>query len=274
MQKRVQVDQFIIKNLPNKEAHETLYRSFMEKASEYDLFIKVDADMVIEKEFLFRDIAHRFSNDKDLQHLCIAVHDYFSDRLIYGMHAYRSSYRWGPRMDEVLTDISKTSKVICRHDKSELAPACLHCPNPSDFQSYHFGLHKAAKVLHCLKIQRDWHASEHLGNLELLWKHFKRAKDRRLALAALGGEVALKKRYGAEEINYTNERVSEEAKLYCKLSNSQLTRKIKILRLRRLALMNNGDALGFLRSGLAYPVKRLFLPWKIRRILERIKVPR
>ena len=36
---------FVIRDLPNAEAHNALYSRFMEGSKEYDLFLKLDADM-------------------------------------------------------------------------------------------------------------------------------------------------------------------------------------------------------------------------------------
>ncbi len=40
-------DYFIVENLPKKEAHHQLYTRFAASATEYDIFVKLDADMVI-----------------------------------------------------------------------------------------------------------------------------------------------------------------------------------------------------------------------------------
>ena len=53
-------EHFILENLPNKHAHDTLYRTFMERSGDFVLLIKVDADMVIEDEDLFAKIVDKF----------------------------------------------------------------------------------------------------------------------------------------------------------------------------------------------------------------------
>jgi len=73
---------FVIRDLPKQEAHKKLYQTFMNRADEFDLFIKVDSDMVIENENLFKGIAARFKGDPSLEQLSIAVKDFFTDQLI------------------------------------------------------------------------------------------------------------------------------------------------------------------------------------------------
>ena len=85
----------VIRNLPNKEAHDTLYKTFMDRSHEFDLMIKIDADMVIENERLFEKIVRKFQRNDKLKDLEIAVFDFFSNQLIWGMHAYRNTVKWG-----------------------------------------------------------------------------------------------------------------------------------------------------------------------------------
>jgi hypothetical protein len=77
-------DLVVIRNLPNKKAHEALYGTFMGEGEKYDLLVTVDGDMVIEDRHLFRNIVRRFESDSELDLLLIAVHDFFTDGLFIG----------------------------------------------------------------------------------------------------------------------------------------------------------------------------------------------
>lgn len=124
---------FVVSNLPNKEAHGTLYRSFMERAYEVDLFIKVDADMVLGSPTFFDECAARFQSDPDLQHLAIAVNDWMTRRRIFGPHVYRSSHGWQETGEVIFVDmVDHPHQRVA--DTTDLAPAAVHCLDPSAFQ--------------------------------------------------------------------------------------------------------------------------------------------
>ena len=86
-------DVFKVEQLTNKEAHLTLYDTFMKKSEDYDLFIKVDADMVITRNSFFTEVQEFFRNHKNVDLLAIAVNDFFTDRLIYGLHVNNSNVK-------------------------------------------------------------------------------------------------------------------------------------------------------------------------------------
>jgi len=197
---------FIVTGLPKREAHDRLYGIFMARAKEFDIFVKVDADMVIEDRDLFAKLVDRFWQNPNMDQLTIAVHDFFTDRLIEGMHAYRSSVRWPKRDSDVFTDrhpVPRDRQVI---DYDDLAPAAIHCKNPSPFQAFHFGLHRALKILTYLQLSRGQPSNLqfHLNNNELVWHHFLRTGDVRLGFAALGAELALRGDFNVAHISYTN----------------------------------------------------------------------
>ena len=66
----------VYENLPNKLAHETLYREFMNNAEKFDLFLKLDADMVFMDSKGLAQIVELFQAKPDLDHLQMLVHDY------------------------------------------------------------------------------------------------------------------------------------------------------------------------------------------------------
>lgn len=208
---------FVLEGLTQKEAHNQLYDNFMAQAGDFDYFIKVDADMVLERPTLFKEIAAKFDRSPELVHLQIGVYDWMTDSLIFGLHVYRSSYNFVPNVERIFVDVASHSGKF-DSDATELAPAALHCRDPSEFQAYHFGLHKGVKFVQkdTMNVREDFRGYHwnHFLNME---KHYLRSKDRRLAFALLGFQDAIRWRWGSDEVDFTNERV-----------------KIRFLRLKRL----------------------------------------
>jgi len=222
---------FVFRNLPNKEAHDALYSAFMERASEFDLLIKVDADMVIEDKDLFARIVNKFYTLDSLKDLEIAVYDFFSDQLIWGMHAYRNTIRW-QQTDEVLfVDACPVKLSENIHDDFELAPAAIHSKNPGRFQSFHYGVHKAVKIMQPARTDKKPSRSKyHWDIIQKTWNHFITNKDVRLGLAVLGAEFAFHNKLQPVHLDYTNPYCHNHFIEYENYDFDQIFKEIKRIR--------------------------------------------
>jgi len=257
---------FVLRGLPDREAHHTLYRTFMKRADEFDIFLKVDADMVIPSEHLFSGIARRFKECPCMDMLTVLVHDFFSDRLIKGMHAFRSTVTWKCGEEMVFTDggvnITKEQKYT---DSEELAPAAIHCKNPSGYQAFHYGLHRGVKVLEGFKRSIGWGGGASLENIELTWRHFLRNGDARLGLAALGAEMGLAGQFRAEHLSHSNPYAREVCACYEQRRPAQIKRLVRCMRLKNWGYLPTRWRLRMLRDG---PVRFLqywgYLYWRDR----------
>lgn len=203
-QRGVDFEHFVISGLPNREAHEALYRRFMERAADFDCFVKVDADMVLTREDLLLRIAERLRDRPEIDQLEIAVHDFFTDGLVFGLNAFRSGVRFPPRPEGLFVDSTPVRGRQIERDRSELAPAALHCPDPSPFQAFHFGLHKALKWSEAEGSGQRERALRHRSNVERTWAQLRRREDRRLLLACLGAELALAGRLDGARVDYAD----------------------------------------------------------------------
>jgi hypothetical protein len=188
----------IIRNLPKKEAHEELYGMFMQRAGEYDLLVKVDADMVIEDRDLFGKIVKKFEKDPELDLLLIAVHDYFTDELLLGLNVFRNTVRWNLGDEELFTDMTYDKDTVRKivKDFEELAPAAMHCKNPTEFQAFHYGFHRGVKAV---RGGTNWRV------LKSIFLNYRRNPDLRLAFALLGANGAFTNRFSIQHISYNDD---------------------------------------------------------------------
>jgi hypothetical protein len=234
----IEHEHFLIEGLPKGEAHRRLYGSFMARATEFDLFVKVDADMVLVSDSVFRRAHQRMAASPHVLDLCIAVSDFLSRRLILGMHCFRSSVTW-PAIGEVataderlFTDRCPVEKIARLNDYRELAPAALHCPDPSPFQSFHYGLHRGAKLL----VVRSGRAPGtgarrgHALNREATWRAFLETGDRRRGWACMGYELALGGELGASEVDFGNVHAREVWSRYEHFEAAELEALVRNLR--------------------------------------------
>src|SRR4051812_1313535 len=95
---------FLLENLPNKAAHETLYARFMASARQFDLFMKLDADMVLTRESALAEVADFFLSNAEVELLFFELLDWYTDTLIPGMTIVRSTARWPEHPDQLLVD--------------------------------------------------------------------------------------------------------------------------------------------------------------------------
>lgn len=220
-------DHMLIENLPELEAHNKLYRSFIDHADEYELLIKVDADTVLLSEDLFARIVDKFAQNQWLEVMNIGVLDFFTDEMIpAGIQIYRNTVRWDFSKDTVFPDIPIMDSQRYLYDTTELAPAATHCQDPSIPQSFHYGVHRGLK-----SVQRI-HSTTHWKNLSKVWEKFLRTQDRRLAFAILGAELIYAGVFGRDEQNYTNPKMDQALSGYLDCSSSELKREIQRLRMQ------------------------------------------
>lgn len=195
-------DHVVFRDLSKKEAHEALYGLFMEKSEEYDLLVKVDADMVIEDRDLFRKIVERFESDSQLDLLLIAVHDFFADELLIGLNVFRNTVRWELGEEALFTDMTHVASTIRKSEKdyTDLAPAAVHCADPSPFQAYHYGFHRGMKAVVGGK---RWEV------IAAFYDYYRRKRDPRVAYALLGANAAFAGRFSVGHISYSDDTLLE-----------------------------------------------------------------
>jgi len=226
-------DHFIYKNLPKREAHATLYNAFTENNNKYDLLIKIDADMVLTSDMLFEKIVQKFFQNDWMDVLSIAIYDFFSNQLINGLNTYRNHIRWFFNKTSLNADISDVSTDRYFYDKRELAPAAIHCKNPSMYQAFHYGVHRG------LKAMQPKGGSLHWASMERTWKNFQQLKDVRIGLASLGAELAYSGEFGIEDLDYTNLRMKDILEKYLPLDVVRVEREVRKSRLLNWGFLPN-----------------------------------
>lgn len=185
----------IIRDMNNVDAHANLYRMIMDASDDYDLFLKLDADMVLNRQTAISEmIAFWQSHDKP-DHMTFAVRDFFSDGPITGVHLFSSHCRWKNNIEDDLfpdpNPVLPNKRLIVRHD---IASFVDHAPNPTLFSSFHFGVHRALKAFQKGRIFARPQGYEAFRILMRTAKHYKRTKDDRLRTALLGAEFVRTKR--------------------------------------------------------------------------------
>ncbi len=217
----------IFSHLPNKEAHDRLYREFMAQRHQYDLFLKLDADMVFISQDALAKVVNLFLDEPELDHAEIALHDWFSDSLIMGLHAFSNRARWVPDSETLFVDRDPVIPGIKRQYWQNPAPIVSHCPNPADFQSFHFGVHRAFKSIQSNRKDLDWYQSRYQWRLlRNVWYNFLARSDRRLGFACLGADRVFKGEIKSAHYDYTNSELRKTFEKYADISSQDIQRRL------------------------------------------------
>jgi hypothetical protein len=135
----------IISGLPNRAAHNQLYRTIMSRASSFELFLKLDADMTLRADTSIAEAVRAIDQHPEAQHFAFRVWDYFTEEETLGVHVFRSGVAWGTITDDLFVDPDppNTRQILW---EGSPAPFVNHGEVVSDFECFSFGVHKFLKV--------------------------------------------------------------------------------------------------------------------------------
>lgn len=132
-------------DLPNKEAHDTLYRKIEKESKNFDVFVKIDADMVfVADDTLLRMV--RYFDERDLDHASFSVLDWYSQLSIMGMHMFSNRCTWPDLSDHLFVDPRPNFPGVSKLIWEKPSPVAYHSPNPSIAQAVQFGIHRGLKI--------------------------------------------------------------------------------------------------------------------------------
>jgi hypothetical protein len=135
----------VISGLPNQAAHNRLYRTIMKRASSFDLFLKLDADMTLRGETSLAEAVRATDEHPDEEHFAFRLWDCFTEEETLGVHIFRSGVSWGEITDDLFVDPDPPN-VRQLLWQGPPAPFVNHGEVVSDFECFSFGVHKFLKV--------------------------------------------------------------------------------------------------------------------------------
>lgn len=148
-QQDVDVGHVTIKDLPEKDAHNALWAAWRTVQSEYDMFVKVDADTVLSHSEVLIEFWRMMQANPRITGIQAPLLDYFTDGNINGLNCFSPRVTFRDTTDDLFCD----RQVDVDHDlvvksggvTTKLFPAGLHCYHSTEKQAFHFGLHRALK---------------------------------------------------------------------------------------------------------------------------------
>jgi len=194
----------VFEDLPSTEANRVLYQTFMDRADEFDLLMRVDADMVLENENLLASIVDTMAKRRSVDLFTMDIHDFFTDRLISGLNVYRNTVQF-PVDDPFQPERPIVSKANTLVDQSKRGFAVRHCKNPSTLQALHYGIHRGVKLREWMRRNKLRRSHWYAWTIWRTWQNFLTRRDRRLAFAVLGGELGLQGLFKVEHLSHQTE---------------------------------------------------------------------
>lgn len=183
------IDHIFIENLPNIEAHKACYQTIMDQSNNYDLFIKLDADMVFTSTTALTDTVNFWTKNNNPDHMVFAVHDDLSDQNIIGIHVFSKNCTWDITTHDPLF-VDPNPHYNGQHIKTYNAPAPFvsHLAHPTDAEAYQYGVHRAAKAFQWGRWNADIRGLGALRTLLDVADHYKRTGDKNALKALQGAE--------------------------------------------------------------------------------------
>lgn len=195
----------IYKYLPNKEAHDKLFSDFL-SCPEFSYLIKIDADCVLIDENFFNRVVNTFKENPSIDLVAFYVYDFFEMIDNMSLNCYRQGFSLinkGELFTDRITNIPKDRQLISKY------VSCIHCPDPSPFQAFHFGFHAQAK-------KRDI-------SLKNTFKAFLKTLERKRAYALCGSIEFLKGEFDVSDLQiFNNPKLLSISKTYEKKSTFYL----------------------------------------------------
>lgn len=219
-------DLFVVEKLRNKAAHHKLYSTFMENKNDFDFFIKIDADMVLCRNTFFEEVVDEMQEDPSVDHLEVTVDDFLTRKLIFGLSIFRNDVTWYQNEDNLFVDrvVKSKNKKVLSDPTHPLVPAARHCPDPSDFQAFHYGLHKAAKVIQADRDARDENgAAYHFSNIKAIMSNYLETDWEKAGYALFGALWALNNNIDHTWVDYDSDKAH---KLFNDIQPADLSDKI------------------------------------------------
>ena len=178
--------------LPKKEAHQKLFELFENNKKNYDYFVKLDADMKFSTPLSLHYLISKFTPDTDI--ISFSVRDFFTDGPMQSLNIFsnRCGFNFACN-DELFTDnlpIEYDGKRKYLIDEPN--PNIYHAFNPSEFQSFIFGIHRSLKIVQNkskkFRVANAYHQQKILNST---YVNYKRENDSRLYYAILGAHLVL-----------------------------------------------------------------------------------
>ena len=147
-QKNVEIHHQIVTFLPELQAHQQLYSYWEENKRKFDLFVQIDADMVLKSENAVSEAANLLMNsvERGNNSIVCLLHDWYMNDLIQGIRFSHPSVKYLCPQNNLFPDrnLDNISTLVVTGGEP-LNPIGTHSENPTLIQAFRYGLHRGMK---------------------------------------------------------------------------------------------------------------------------------
>jgi len=193
-QVNVKITHHIIAGMPEKDAHNALGQAWNEVHDDHDMYVKIDADMVLRADDTIWKIWEHFQSDNNVTGIQCPLHDYMSNDMIYGLNCCNSDISFITTHNSLQPErnVEIGHKIVLKNVNGqlddELVPVGYHCHFATERQAFRYGVHRALKNhdTDILRVLNAWYKSH----------------DRIRGFALIGAKMS--RDFSAENHNYTD----------------------------------------------------------------------
>ena len=139
-QKGVRIRHYIVFDKPILPAFEEMYSEWSEIKHEMDMFVQIDADVILNSDDCILSIYNTIKNTK-YNVISYPLYDHFTNKNIWALNSYLPSIEFVTLKDKYKPDMEFKNAVRYPTTlNSEIKGE--HSPNPSMIQAFHFGWHR------------------------------------------------------------------------------------------------------------------------------------
>lgn len=170
IQTSVNVQHVLFENLTELEAHRQLFTLWNRERSNYDLFVKIDADTILNSHDALIRAWSFFEKNDDVTAIQVGLFDFFTQKMIAGLNMFRPSVHFDLPQDRLFCDRVEEKghrQLLTIEDTKSLYPIADHCRFPSERQAFHFGYRRWAKgqITIIEDLLQAWQADPNVGRL-------------------------------------------------------------------------------------------------------------
>lgn len=207
-QEGVDVEHVLISDLPNVEAHARCYEEIQARSADYDVAVKLDADMVLSGDHVLETIGRWFVTDPELDHGQLALHDFFTDRAIMGLHVFSPRVRWPEHSDGLFVDAAPIVPGRRAEVWQPPIPIADHAPDPTPRQALGFGVHRGQKAFQWDRRRiKGSQARDQWRTLVWTWEAFERTRNMERGAAVYAADLVWRRTGAAWRLGYNDESV-------------------------------------------------------------------
>jgi hypothetical protein len=153
----------VIKNLSEHKAHKQLWNDWQKNRSKFDLFVKIDADTILNRNSALLEISELF-DDPTVTGAQIRLKDYYSNSLINGLNAFSPIVNFRNKSKKMFPDRVDFNhkKILFANATQKLEPIGYHCLFPSNRQAFYYGFHRMLKKQYSILklVAQEWTLSQ------------------------------------------------------------------------------------------------------------------